>query len=309
MITADNKLQVFEDFLSDSSLPKFLEKKKERAALKQKLRQEHDNESKFDMSADDIDSINDAIVNVRARWEDNSELTFSSSDDMFMNAPGFDATVSPEKPSFWSRVCFWRKNKAPDRKPEQEAKLSVQEFFDSIKHSCKEIDVIKHRMLGYERAIQNAKAAGQVALLEQLKGGLNAHLMESRLASMGLTRYLDEESIVKFYKASEKGLRLDWIKNFTRTVPEDVVATKLRADALHVFDNYVILHYDPQVKSYAETEEEKKKRKDPILFGVMKGKRVLYFVGDWIDEVCDLTLDQLAEALGKEAIKETEGFS
>ncbi len=40
----------------------------------------------------------------------------------------------------------------------------------------------------------------------------------------------------------------------------------------------------------------------PILFGVIKGRRRLYFVGDWVDEFCDLTFDQIADALGKDNI-------
>lgn len=39
-------------------------------------------------------------------------------------------------------------------------------------------------------------------------------------------------------------------------------------------------------------------KKDPILFGLMTERRVLYFVGDWVDDFCNLTLDQIADVLG-----------
>ena len=64
-----------------------------------------------------------------------------------------------------------------------------------------------------------------------------------------------------------------------------------------------MLHYDPQAKAFSETEEEKARKRDPILFGLMKDRRVLYFVGDWVDDVCGLTLDQVAEIIGKRAIQ------
>lgn len=70
-----------------------------------------------------------------------------------------------------------------------------------------------------------------------------------------------------------------------------------------IFDNYVVLHYDPEKKGFALTEIEKKSKKDPILFGVMKGRRILYYVGDWIDDYCDLTLDKFAEMMGGEHVK------
>lgn len=85
-------------------------------------------------------------------------------------------------------------------------------------------------------------------------------------------------------------------------VPDGVVQRKIECDARFIFDNYVVLRYDPEMKSWAETEAEKEARKDPILFGVMQGSRKLYFVGDWVDEYCDLTLAQVAALLGAEAI-------
>lgn len=109
----------------------------------------------------------------------------------------------------------------------------------------------------------------------------------------------------RLYKTCKKGLRLDYVRNFTRTIPEDITAKKARADELGIFDNYVVLHFDPNSKSWEETEAERLRRlhPDPILFGLMKTRRVLYFVGDWVDDVCNLTLDQLADLLGTQAIQ------
>lgn len=121
--------------------------------------------------------------------------------------------------------------------------------------------------------------------------------------------YLTETQIVDFYKKCEKGLRLDWIKNYARVIPDKFVEVKKKLDDLKIFDNYVILHYDPDLKSFKETEaeiEEKKRPKDPILFGVMQDSRKLYYIGDWIDEYCDLTLDKVLEVLETDNAKEIE---
>jgi len=72
---------------------------------------------------------------------------------------------------------------------------------------------------------------------------------------------------------------------------------------LKIFDNYVVLHYDPQGKASEMSAEEKAqelvRRRDPILFGVFRGSRKLYFVGDWKDEQCDLTLQEIVDKLGE----------
>lgn len=178
-------------------------------------------------------------------------------------------------------------------------RMPIEEFFRSVKNNVEELEVVDHRLKGYLTAIEQAKRNGQTALVEKLEANVEGVRTEAQLVAIKLRKYLTEEQLVAFVKKAKKGLRLDWLKNFTRVVPSSVIKTKEAADDRKVFDNYVVLHYDPDAKSWAETQEEKERRKDPILFGVMRGRRRLYFVGDWTDEYCDLTLDQLADVLGE----------
>jgi hypothetical protein len=39
---------------------------------------------------------------------------------------------------------------------------------------------------------------------------------------------------------------------------------------------------------------------------LIKGSKKLYYICDWVDEYCDLTLDKVVEIVGKETIE--EGF-
>ena len=79
-----------------------------------------------------------------------------------------------------------------------------------------------------------------------------------------------------------------------------MVTEKHKCDDSMLFDNYVILHYDPDNKATTPKarEVELEKRKDPILFGVVKSTRNLYFVADWKDELCDLTIQDIVNKLG-----------
>jgi hypothetical protein len=181
----------------------------------------------------------------------------------------------------------------------------VPSFFKAVEQANRTIEEAPSREEGYKRAIAIAESSGQKALLGQLKDGLAAHQAEQKLRRVwACATYVSESDVVRFYKISKRGLRLDWIRNFTRQIPEAVLERKVLADVHHIFDNYVVLHYDPDGKSYRESEEEKAARRDPILFGVMKGQRKLYFVGDWKDEVCDLTLEEVADTLGSHVIRE-----
>ena len=274
MITPQNKLICFESFLIDWSLPKHTKKADENSA---------DPGPAYKMT---------------------SSLTIrNSADGNFFIGVG----APPVKISWFARFFHWLLALFGAERRSEERLLLIEEFFVSVKNSAKEIEILHGRAEGFEQALKRAKQGGQQAYIEQLSAGLNAYRMESQLLAMELPKYLEEDDLVRFYKQSKKGLRLDWVQNFTRVIPETLLAKKVRADEFGLFDNYVVLHYDPQAKSYAETEKEKeakKASKDPILFGLMAGRRRLYIVGDWIDEYCDLTVDQIADALGKDVVKE-----
>src|SRR4030042_1990609 len=62
-----------------------------------------------------------------------------------------------------------------------------------------------------------------------------------------------------------------------------------------LFDGYVVVHTDPNNTSVMKTVEEKK---DPILFGVISESDRFYFIADWKDELCDLTLEKIIDKLG-----------
>lgn len=187
-----------------------------------------------------------------------------------------------------------------------EGEIDIAEFFTNIKLLSKESAVkYRDRVSNYLQALRNAKMAGQTALLETLLREMIANKYESLLDAEGFYYAVKEEDVVRFAKKTEKGLKLSYIQNFGRPIPEDVVKTLAKANQLEVFDNYVVLYYDPKGEIYKETEKQRAKRKDPILFGVISGSNKLYYIGDWIDEYCDLTLEKFVDTLGmnKESLK------
>jgi len=177
----------------------------------------------------------------------------------------------------------------------------VLEFFKNIKSNITELTYDEKTIDKYIKIIENAKKTGQVALIENLIRKKDVLLLESILIKSNIKTYINEELIIEFYSKfntyKNKQLKLTWVKNFNRLIPDDVIVEKLKADNLKVFDNYVVLHYDKNNDQTKLTKKEIEKLKDPILFGVIKGSSKLYFIGDWEDEHCDLTLDKLLEKM------------
>lgn len=184
---------------------------------------------------------------------------------------------------------------------ENEQTMDALKFFTLIKASSKEsAAVYRDRVSKYLTALHNATNIGQTALQEELIRGLITNRYESVLYAEGCYYAVTEDMVAKFASQCEKGLKLSYLKNFSRPIPQDVIDKVAKMNELEVFDNYVVLYYDPDGTVYKETAYEEAKRRDPIIFGVIAGSKKLYYVADWIDEYCDLTLDAFVDALGIE---------
>ena len=185
-----------------------------------------------------------------------------------------------------------------------------------MKQSTDKLKVVDKVEKNIKYVLVNLKITRQTALIEHVEDKLSVIRAEAFLLQNKFDKYLTENNIVEFYKKFKiqcgeteenskylkthmsKALRLTWIKNYTRIIPNDVIDIKKKTDALKVFDNYVVLHFNSLNESVNDTKEEiREKAKDPILFGVIKDSSKLYYVGDWVDEYCDLTLDKLLEEI------------
>ena len=184
-------------------------------------------------------------------------------------------------------------------------KITIVEFFTTLIKNYEELTPIGEIADHYEKALIQAKTMGQTALLERLKDCIDSARGEAHLVAMGLKKYVTEKQVVELYEkvGADKNLKLTWIKNFGRIIPEAVYEIKKDVDERKIFDNYVVLHYDPKENGEKLTKKEKEKKKDPILFGVIKNSKKLYFVADWKDEYCDLTLDEMFKILKEKVLK------
>lgn len=186
--------------------------------------------------------------------------------------------------------------------------FDVIKFFSDVKSlTNEETEKYRDRLEEYINCIGYTEKSGQIALKERLFEQLVINKYESILYGKGLFKAISEETLVKLAENCPKALGLDYIKNYTRSIPVDAIKKKIEIDALEVFDNYCILHYDESGESTDMTVEEKKKeverRRDPILFGMISGSKKLYYICDWITPDDDITMDKVVEILGKEIVE------
>lgn len=196
--------------------------------------------------------------------------------------------------TFFDKLRNWILKK----REEMSVEFDAVDFFTQVKLTTKEsAETYRDRVANYIKAIHNAHAIGQTALTEKLLSEMIANKYENLLDAEGLYYAVTEEQIADFVKKTERGVELCYISNFGRPIPEDVNEKIAKVNDLEVFDNYVVMYYDPKGEIKKETQQEKHKRKDPILFGIIAGSKKLYYIADWVDDYCDLTLEKFVDTL------------
>lgn len=191
-----------------------------------------------------------------------------------------------KKMSFFQKLYNWWNKIDP-----------VEETFNKVKNAKGHIEgELSKAIENIDKLILRAEKSNQHALIDKLKETKYIIASEIILSQNGYDTYVTEDKIIEFFKKCNKGVRIDYIRNYSTLIPFTVLEKKEALDKLGVFDNYVVMHYDPNMVVFKETNQDKKahnKVKDPILFGLIKGSRKLYFVDDWITDDDDLTLDEL----------------
>lgn len=282
-----NRLEIFENFEIDFNLPKFTKGVKVELSGSIVRDQNFNGSSIFITDGTATTGINNwATIGVTPQWIDGNSI---------------DLPTKEKKIPFWKKI--FPKNKEVIK--EKKKTMTILAFFSSLANSLNDLKTLQDIAIHYETAISNADKGGQKALVDKLKTRLESAKTEAQLVMLKLNKYVQEEQIVDFYNRADKdkNLKLTWIRNFIKPIPTDILNVKKSLDDQFVFDNYVILHYDPKDDATdltnAQKEEVKRREKDPILFGVIKDSRRLYYVADWIDDYCDLTLDTVIETLGE----------
>ena len=163
-------------------------------------------------------------------------------------------------------------------------------------------DKLKDRLGKLKKLIVQAKELKQQALFEELAKRISFIIRESEASACGIEYKIERQYIDKI-RHKVKGMRIEFDKfeNFPRTVPANIVKKIKKIQKTNVFDEYWILYTTPYGEEKLKTNKEKIKEKDPMLFGRFNASPdIFYFVVDWIDDYCDLTLDKFLDTLKKD---------
>lgn len=221
---------------------------------------------------------------------------------------------------------FFKKFK---KNKEEKSKKSLTELAESIFfHRVKEEMLTKlEDPSEYEKYYQNiqymlasAKKAGQSDLYQKLEYHLYCVDKQITLKDAGLEYFVYRDVFFNYAETVSKNvIKFCELEKYPRLLPDKVLA---RLDEYKGLFDQLYIAFTDYTATEIRLEKDLEKERDPILFGTFEDRRTevkrplrerperLYFIDDWIDEYCDLTLAKLVEeyelSTGKIALETME---
>jgi len=182
--------------------------------------------------------------------------------------------------------------------------LTPNEYFLKLKGEIEVMDAnkLKTNFDNICHLAEKYKKTGQIKSLNKLKFLTEVMKKEEVLIDLGVNKFIYRNVIEDYIEnVSKEVVKIQDLKNFTREIPDEIVEVICKTK--NIFNKFYVIFTD-----YTGLEERKveleRREKDPIIFGVftedMHVSDRFYYLGDWEDEYCDLTLDKLVSEYKKQ---------
>lgn len=195
-----------------------------------------------------------------------------------------------------------------NEKQEQKEVITPSQYFDHLIEAKQEIssEKLKTSYNKFKELGKKYEKSGQKEAYNKLLYLAEVMKKEEQLIEMGITTFIYKDTIEDYItKVADKTVKIVELSRYMREIPDEIVDTV--AKVKDIFDELYVVFTDYTGKEERKVAKERRD-KDPILFGVFKNSAVVsdrfYFLGDWVDEYCDLTLDKFIDQY-----KEKNGYS
>lgn len=201
-----------------------------------------------------------------------------------------------------------------DYRVKENKSVTPAEYFAEVK-SRKQIMTEAGLSQLYENCLallEEYNRSGQVAAQKKLLFHLDNLTREKKLLELGINTYVYKDDVDEFiHQVNDKVVKITELENYQRRIPAGIIE---RIEACKgIFDKMYVIYTDYTGREERRVQAERRER-DPILFGTFQDATTMtvverfYFIGDWIDEYCDLTLDkmvaQMKASTGKDIVRQ-----
>lgn len=159
--------------------------------------------------------------------------------------------------------------------------------------------------------VEKYKTTGQKRIIEKLRFLIDCVEKERALVKMGINSFVYRDDIEEYIdNISKDTVKIIELENYPRDIPDNIVDIIGKTNT--IFDKFYVIFTDYTGK-VERTVEKERQDKDPILFGTFQKSKEhnrgniindrFYYLGDWEDEFCDLTMDKFLREVGKDKLQ------
>ncbi len=198
--------------------------------------------------------------------------------------------------------------------------MTPTEYFETLKDKKKKTsdEDLKNFYNGALQTVEKLKTTGQKRLIEKLRFLVDCVEKEREIVKLGINTFVDRTDIEEYIdNIANDAVKIIELENYPRNIPDDIV--DIIAQTKPYFDQMYVLFTDYTGEVERQVEKDRME-KDPILFGTFQKRSEIrspmpdnsayvisdrfYYLGDWVDEYCDLTMDKFIREVGKEKLIE-----
>lgn len=195
--------------------------------------------------------------------------------------------------------------------------LEPTEYFDGLKGKIQNItdEELVEFYHGCLSLVEKYKITGQKRVIQKLRFLVDCVEKEREAIKLGINSFVYREDIEEYIdNISKDVVKIIELENYPREIPDRIV--DVISKTKDIFDQFYVVFTDYTGEVEKQVQKERRD-KDPILFGsfqknagtngfnrqeiVMSDR--FYFLGDWVDEYCDLTMDKFLKEAGKDKLK------
>lgn len=181
--------------------------------------------------------------------------------------------------------------------------LTPTEYFKRLKEKVNTIkdEELNESFNNCSVLLEKYERTGQIDGMKKLIFLAETILKERKLVQIGLDTFVYKEDIECYIEEVDSNvIKVIELSRYERDIPDEIVEIVEKTKPL--FDELYVVFTDYTGEIERKVNEERRD-KDPILFGAFIDRESkvcvdrFYFLGDWVDEYCDLTIDKMVTGM------------
>ena len=220
------------------------------------------------------------------------------------------------KPETEARKIRVSRNKDKAKEQLEKKEITATQYFKVLKRQKTKADeeTLKKYKETSEQLLKLFTVSGQVTASTEMKEKIEMIEKELNAVMAGYQYFMYKKDIMEFINSvMNDRVKIINLASYDRIIPFDVM---IQIENLKkIFDELYILYTDYTIEKEEKVKKERKE-KDPILLGAFidvtnnpskkKSGHIyekMFFIADWVDEFCDLTVSKLVEEVSKSGKK------